>query len=116
MQVADTAIIAPVEHPDSVSVATPDSLSVAGSVEAAFSAPKEEKKVEEKPRTAPKPQQTQAKPKKKQEAPAPRVHRVRKGENLSKIAARYGTTVDKIKKANNLKNNNIQAGQRLSIP
>lgn len=116
VQVADTAIIAPVEHPDSVSVATPDSLSVAGSVEAAFSAPKEEKKVEEKPRPAPKPQQTQAKPQKKQEAAAPRVHRVRKGENLSKIAARYGTTVDKIKKANNLKNNNIQAGQRLSIP
>jgi len=116
VQVADTAIIAPVEHPDSVSAATPDSLSVAGSVEAAFSAPKEEKKVEEKPRPAPKPQQTQAKPQKKQEATAPRVHRVRKGENLSKIAARYGTTVDKIKKANNLKNNNIQAGQRLSIP
>ncbi|MDE6564449.1 MAG: LysM peptidoglycan-binding domain-containing protein [Muribaculaceae bacterium] len=116
VQVADTAIIAPVEHPDSVSAATPDSLSVAGSVEAAFSAPKEEKKVEEKPRPAPKPQQTQAKPQKKQEAAAPRVHRVRKGENLSKIAARYGTTVDKIKKANNLKNNNIQAGQRLSIP
>ena len=116
VQVADTAIIAPVEHPDSVSAATPDSLSVAGSVEAAFSAPKEEKKVEEKPRPAPKPQQTQAKPQKKQEATAPRVHRVRKGENLSKIAARYGTTVDKIKKANNLKNNNLQAGQRLSIP
>lgn len=116
VQVADTAIIAPVEHPDSVSAATPDSLSVAGSVEAAFSAPKEEKKVEEKPRPAPKPQQTQAKPQKKQEAATPRVHRVRKGENLSKIAARYGTTVDKIKKANNLKNNNIQAGQRLSIP
>ncbi len=114
--IADTAVVAPSAQPDSISAAVPDSLGVAGTVEAAFSAPKEEKKVEETPRQTPKAQPAKAQPKKKQEAPAPRTHKVRKGENLSKIAARYGTTVDKIKKANNLKNNNIQAGQRLSIP
>ncbi|MDE5684457.1 MAG: LysM peptidoglycan-binding domain-containing protein [Muribaculaceae bacterium] len=114
--IADTAVVIPPAQPDSISAAVPDSLGVAGTVEAAFSAPKEEKKVEETPRQTPKAQPAKAQPKKKQEAPAPRTHKVRKGENLSKIAARYGTTVDKIKKANNLKNNNIQAGQRLSIP
>lgn len=114
--VTDTAVTDSAVRPDSIVSAPVDSLNAAGNVEAAFSAPKEEKKVEETPRVAPKAEPKAAKAKKKQEAPKPRTHKVRKGENLSKIAARYGTTVDKIKKANNLKNNNIQAGQRLSIP
>ena len=114
--VTDTAVTDSAVRPDSIVSAPADSLNAAGNVEAAFSAPKEEKKVEETPRVAPKAEPKVAKAKKKQEAPKPRTHKVRKGENLSKIAARYGTTVDKIKKANNLKNNNIQAGQRLSIP
>lgn len=114
--VTDTAVTDIAVRPDSIVSAPVDSLNAAGNVEAAFSAPKEEKKVEETPRVAPKAEPKAAKAKKKQEAPKPRTHKVRKGENLSKIAARYGTTVDKIKKANNLKNNNIQAGQRLSIP
>lgn len=114
--VTDTAVTDNAVRPDSIVSAPVDSLNAAGNVEAAFSAPKEEKKVEETPRVAPKAEPKTAKAKKKQEAPKPRTHKVRKGENLSKIAARYGTTVDKIKKANNLKNNNIQAGQRLSIP
>lgn len=114
--VADTAVTDSAVRPDSIVSAPVDSLNAAGNVEAAFSAPKEEKKVEETPRVAPKAEPKAAKAKRKQEAPKPRTHKVRKGENLSKIAARYGTTVDKIKKANNLKNNNIQAGQRLSIP
>lgn len=56
------------------------------------------------------------KPAKKNTQPSVRYHKVRKGENLSKIAARYSTTVEKIKKANNLRNSNINAGQRLVIP
>ncbi len=56
------------------------------------------------------------KPAKKNSRPSVRYHKVRKGENLSKIAARYGTTVEKIKKANSLRNSNINAGQRLVIP
>ena len=43
-------------------------------------------------------------------------HKVRKGETLSTIARKYGTTVQKIKKANNIKGDNIQVGQRLAIP
>lgn len=106
---ADTMALTPVVPADTTLVAAPDTTTVAGSVEAAFSGTKIAPKVEEEPKDKPKAT-------KKKEAPKPRTHTVRRGENLSKIAARYGTTVEKIKKANNLKNNNIQAGQRLSIP
>lgn len=43
-------------------------------------------------------------------------HSVRKGESLSVIAHRYQTSVASIKKANNLKSNNIRIGQKLVIP
>lgn len=42
-------------------------------------------------------------------------HTVRKGDNLSKIAARHGTTVAAIKKKNNLKSDRIREGQKLRI-
>ena len=106
---ADTMALTPIVPADTTLVATPDTTTVAGYVEAAFSETKVAPKVEEEPKAKPKAT-------KKKEAPKPRTHTVRRGENLSKIATRYGTTVAKIKKANNLKNNNIQAGQRLSIP
>ncbi len=44
------------------------------------------------------------------------THTVAKGENLSKIAQKYGTSVAKIKLANKLKNDKINAGQKLIIP
>lgn len=47
---------------------------------------------------------------------ATKRHTVRRGESLSRIARRYGVTVKAIKRANNLRNDNIQAGQRLIIP
>lgn len=43
------------------------------------------------------------------------VYRVKSGDYLGKIASRYGTTVAKIKKWNNLKSNNIRVGQRLIL-
>jgi LysM repeat protein len=46
-----------------------------------------------------------------------RVHIVRRGENLYRIALRYGTTVRAIAAANHIRNpNRIYAGQRLIIP
>lgn len=45
----------------------------------------------------------------------PKTIRVRKGENLGSIAAKYKTTVAKLRKLNGLKNNNIRAGQKLRI-
>lgn len=57
---------------------------------------------------------------KPQPKPAPKAatsttYRVRKGDNLYSIAKKHGTTVDKIKNDNNLKDNNIKVGQRLKI-
>lgn len=48
--------------------------------------------------------------------PKKMVHTIKSGEALSIIAEKYHTTVTAIKKANNLKNNNIQAGKKLVIP
>ena len=45
-----------------------------------------------------------------------REHIVEKGHTLSAIAQAYGTSVDSIKKANNLKSDNIYVGQKLFIP
>ncbi|MCA1702249.1 MAG: LysM peptidoglycan-binding domain-containing protein [Actinobacteria bacterium] len=48
---------------------------------------------------------------------APRVHRVRSGENLSGIAAHYGVSVDALARANHLADPNlIVTGERLRIP
>ncbi len=45
------------------------------------------------------------------------VHTVRRGENLTRIAAYYGTSVQAIARANGLRNPNyIWAGQQLVIP
>ena len=45
------------------------------------------------------------------------VHRVRSGETLSTIARRYGSSVNSIVRANNLRSRHrIRAGQRLKIP
>jgi LysM repeat protein len=47
---------------------------------------------------------------------AGREHVVEAGHTLSAIAQAYGTTVNAIKKANNLKSDNIYVGQKLFIP
>ncbi|MBB6236573.1 LysM repeat protein [Pedobacter sp. AK013] len=43
-------------------------------------------------------------------------HTVQPKEFLGKIAEKYGTTVDEVKKANNLSGNNLRIGQKLKIP
>ncbi len=43
-------------------------------------------------------------------------HRIRPGENIYVLAKRYGTSIDEIKRANNLKGSLIIAGKTLSIP
>ncbi len=47
--------------------------------------------------------------------PAPAYYTVRKGDNLSTIAARHKLTVAQLKKLNNLKSDKIQIGQRLKV-
>ena len=43
-------------------------------------------------------------------------HKIRPGENIYILAKRYGTSIDEIKRANNLKGSLIIAGKTLSIP
>ena len=43
------------------------------------------------------------------------THVVRRGETLSSIARRYGTTVAAVKEGNGLRGNALQAGRRLSV-
>lgn len=109
---------------DSVAAAAPDSVTASGVVAAAFAeAPAP---AAETPAPAPRQEATQApaplrpnRPSNTQNTERRRQtvrHKVRRGENLSKIATRYGVTVAAIKRANNLTNDNIQVGQRLVIP
>lgn len=44
------------------------------------------------------------------------IHKIKSGEVLGTIARRYGVTITEIKRANNLKSNNIRAGRTLKIP
>jgi membrane-bound lytic murein transglycosylase D len=44
-----------------------------------------------------------------------KIHKVRKGETLGRIAAKYNVSVSNIKKWNNLKRNTLLAGQKLKI-
>ncbi len=41
---------------------------------------------------------------------------VRKGDNLGRIASKYGVSVNAIRRANGIKGDNIQIGQKLTIP
>lgn len=45
-----------------------------------------------------------------------RTHLVSKGDTLSRIAAKYGTTADAIKKANGMKSDTVVLGSKLRIP
>ncbi len=44
------------------------------------------------------------------------THTIKSGENLGRIAKRYGVSVDEIKKANGMKSDAIRAGATLKIP
>jgi hypothetical protein len=44
-----------------------------------------------------------------------RVHIVKKGDTLSEIAAKYGTTVSKLKKLNHLSSDNLKLKQKIKI-
>lgn len=43
------------------------------------------------------------------------IYRVKKGDSLSRIATRHGTTVKKLRSLNGLKNDNLSVGQKLKI-
>ena len=121
--------------PDTITVATDsvgvvpatempvDSIADANEVVNAFAVdetpapqPKEEKKTDNNKKKAK--AETKKPDTKKAVAPKSKkvTHTVRRGDNLSKIAKKYGVTVAAIKRANNMAGDNIQSGQKLKIP
>lgn len=46
----------------------------------------------------------------------PASHTVKSGDNLSKIAAKNGVSVEQLRKANGIKGNTIKPGQKINIP
>jgi membrane-bound lytic murein transglycosylase D len=55
-------------------------------------------------------------PKKTASAPSVRSHKVRKGETLGSIAARYGRSIADMKRANKMRGSTVLVGQVLRIP
>jgi len=51
----------------------------------------------------------------KKKAPGVRVHTVKRGDTLSKLAGRYGVTVVQLKRRNQLTSDTIVVGKRLTI-
>ena len=56
-----------------------------------------------------------AKPVHKNSSQNSAYHRVRRGETLTSIAAKHGTTVSRLKKLNNLRSDRIREGQKLKV-
>lgn len=50
------------------------------------------------------------------DAAKPRVHRVQRGQTLSGIAARYGCTVEQMRRGNGLRGKQVRTGQLLRVP
>ncbi|WP_368642532.1 transglycosylase SLT domain-containing protein [Castellaniella ginsengisoli] len=48
--------------------------------------------------------------------PVIRTHTIRRGDTLYSLARRYNTSVDALRKLNNLKGSSLSAGQRLRVP
>ena len=100
---------APMESAEDLAAA--DSLVL----KAAVDGMNDDKKDEPKP--AAKKPEAEKKPTSKSESSSGSIkHTVRYGESLYVIAQKYGITVDELKRANGLKSNALNAGQKLTIP
>jgi murein DD-endopeptidase MepM/ murein hydrolase activator NlpD len=65
--------------------------------------------------SVPNPTQQVVQPAKPKPQTSAQYYKVRKGDNLGRIAAKYHTTVSKIKKLNHLRSDFIREGQRLRV-
>lgn len=112
----------PVLASDSIasdSIAVAEAPSETETVTAAFAAQPAGNNDSSQTKTAAKSEKKSKKQSAAKAAPAKQqatTHTVRRGENLGKIARRYGVTIAQIKRANNMAGDRIQAGQKLKIP
>lgn len=72
--------------------------------------------VETKVAPAQEPRKKEQPKKQEKKQPATTTHTIKSGENLGRIAAKYGISVDELRKANNIKGDKIKAGDKLKIP
>lgn len=110
--------------PDSIKASSdPAAAQVRHRIESTFNArkPAPASKVEEVKESEPtvtpaatQPTVTKAK-EKKNTAPKATYHKVKKGETLSKIAKRYGTTVKKLQQLNGIDGSKLKIGQRIRV-
>ncbi len=50
------------------------------------------------------------------ESAKPSTHKLKNGESLSSLSKKYGVSIEEIKKANGMKNDNLRAGDDIKIP
>lgn len=96
-------------------------LRIVGSEPAPIQASSPSRRQQDAPQATPakttKQQQSASKTTKKpRQQTKPKEHSIKNGENLTVIANKYGVSVDEIKKANGMKDDNLRAGKTLKIP
>lgn len=94
----------PAKAPEKNAVPAPTASAKAGARSPSSQAPASKAEVEA------------AAPSPRAQAPKPTLYRVRRGDSLTVIARRFGTSVGAIRRANRLKGSRILVGQRLTIP
>lgn len=108
--------------PDTVRVSddSPEALEVRHRIQSTFNSrkPTAQQVEEEKENTEVKPAEKTPVQQVRQNGNAPQkpvYHKVKKGETLSKIARRYGTTVKKLQKLNGIDGSKLRVGQRIKV-
>ena len=108
--------------PDTVRVSddSPEALEVRHRIQSTFNSrkPTAQQVEEEKENTEVKPAEKTPVQQARQNGSAPQkpvYHKVKKGETLSKIARRYGTTVKKLQKLNGIDGSKLRVGQRIKV-
>lgn len=108
--------------PDTVRISddSPEALEVRHRIQSTFNSrkPTAQQVEEEKENTEVKPAEKTPVQQVRQNGSAtqkPVYHKVKKGETLSKIARRYGTTVKKLQKLNGIDGSKLRVGQRIKV-
>lgn len=122
VETAVTVVDETAATPDTVRVSddSPEALEVRHRIQSTFNSrkPTAQQVEEEKENTEVKPAEKTPVQQARQNGSAPQkpvYHKVKKGETLSKIARRYGTTVKKLQKLNGIDGSKLRVGQRIKV-